>query len=76
MDENNASLIDNMDQQEFKEQAKDKKITLQKQWELVVKAYEKQGLFEHDALQQARVARILRHGDYNMSTGEVKQWQI
>tara|TARA_R100000482_G_scaffold20012_1_gene5748 strand:+ start:10903 stop:11649 length:747 start_codon:yes stop_codon:yes gene_type:complete len=55
---------------------KDKKLPLRKQWELVVKAYEKQGLFEHDALQQARVARILRHGDYNKKTGEVKQWQI
>ena len=45
-------------------------------WKLVVKAYAKQGLMEHDAFQQARVARILRYGDYNKKTGEVKLWQI
>ena len=54
----------------------DKKMTVGKMWELVVKAYAKQGLMEHDAFQQARVARILRHGDYNKKTGEVNLWQI
>ena len=54
----------------------DKKLPLRKQWELVVKAYAKVGLQEHDAFQQAHVARILRHGDYNKKTGEVNRWQI
>ena len=54
----------------------DKNMPLKKMWQLVVKTYEKHGLFEHDAFQQARVAKILRHGDYNLKTGEVAQWQI
>jgi len=54
----------------------DKNMPLKKMWELVVKTYEKHGLFEHDAFQQARVAKILRHGDYNLKTGEVTPWQI
>ena len=53
-----------------------KRMTTRKMWDLVVKTYEKQGLFEHDALQQARVARILRYGDYNKKTGEVNLWQV
>jgi ribonucleotide reductase alpha subunit len=55
---------------------KDKKLPIKKQWDLVIKAYAKEGLQEHDALQQARVARILRHGEYNKQTHEVTQWQI
>ena len=53
-----------------------KRMPTRKMWDLVVKTYEKQGLFEHDALQQARVARILRYGDYNKKTGEVNLWQV
>ena len=53
-----------------------KRMPIKKMWDLVVKTYEKQGLFEHDALQQARVARILRYGDYNKKTGEVNLWQV
>lgn len=53
-----------------------KNMPLKKMWELVVKTFEKHGLFEHDALQQARVAKILRHTDYNMKTGEIHLWQI
>lgn len=34
-------------------------------WQVVVSAFEKAGLTEEDALIQARVARILRHSDYN-----------
>jgi 5'-3' exonuclease len=55
---------------------KNKKLPLRQQWDLVVKTYEKKGLLEHDAFQQARVARILRHGEYDMKTGEVVKWQI
>jgi DNA polymerase-1 len=43
-------------------------------WSAVVYAYESKGLTEADALVQARVARILRHTDYNRDTGEVTLW--
>ena len=41
---------------------------------LVVAAYEKAGLTAEDALIQARVARILRHEDYDYTRGEVILW--
>jgi DNA polymerase-1 len=44
-------------------------------WEAVVKAYEKAGLSEEEALVQAQVARILRASDYNFETNEVILWQ-
>lgn len=43
-------------------------------WSTVVGCYEKAGLTEEDALTQARVARILRHGEFNKMTLEVKLW--
>ncbi len=43
-------------------------------WESVVGAYEKAGLTEQDALVQARVARILRHREYNIRKKEVRLW--
>jgi DNA polymerase-1 len=43
-------------------------------WPRVVKAYEKAGLTEDDALVQARCARILRHTDYSPEEGAVKLW--
>jgi DNA polymerase-1 len=43
-------------------------------WESVVECYKKSGLTEEDALVQARVARILRHGEYNKMLCEVKLW--
>lgn len=43
-------------------------------WETVVAAFEKAGLSEEDALENARLARILRDGEYNNETGEVKLW--
>ena len=43
-------------------------------WGLVVDAYEKAGLEESDALIQARVARILRWGEYDAAKQEVKLW--
>lgn len=43
-------------------------------WERIVHAYEQHGLTEEDALVQARVARILRKGDYDFETKEVKLW--
>lgn len=43
-------------------------------WPLVVKAYEKVGLTEADALVQARIARICRVTDYDFRKKEVKLW--
>lgn len=43
-------------------------------WEAVVKAYEKAGLSEEEALVQARVARILRHNEYDFTNQQVKLW--
>ena len=44
------------------------------QWEQIVKAYEKAGLSEEVALQQARVARILRTEDYDFKKKEPILW--
>lgn len=43
-------------------------------WEAVVEAYESAGLNEEDALVQARVARILRWGEYDIKKEEVRLW--
>ena len=43
-------------------------------WETVVKAYESKGATEEDALMTARLARILRNGEYEYATGEVSLW--
>lgn len=44
-------------------------------WAAVVKAYEKAGLNETEALTQARVARILRASDYDFKKKEPILWQ-
>jgi len=43
-------------------------------WSHVVKAYNKAGLGEEEALVQARVARILRAEDYDIATKKVILW--
>lgn len=43
-------------------------------WNTVVEAFAKQGLSEDVALEQARLARILRDGEYDTDTGKVKLW--
>lgn len=43
-------------------------------WDTVVTAFTKQGLSETIAIEQARLARILRNGEYDTDTGEVKLW--
>ena len=43
--------------------------------DLVLKAYEDKGFTKDEAIQQARVARILRKGEYNRKTKKVKLWQ-
>lgn len=44
-------------------------------WPAVVAAFESKGLSETDALANARVARILRKSDVNLSSGAVINWQ-
>lgn len=43
-------------------------------WETVVKAFDSKGLGEEVAIENARLARILRDGEYNFETKEVKLW--
>ena len=43
-------------------------------WNNVVNAYRRAGLTEEDAVMNARLARILQHGEYNETTKEVKLW--
>lgn len=47
---------------------------LAEEWPLIVKAYEKAGLTEADALVQARCARILRASDYDFNKKEPILW--
>ena len=44
-------------------------------WDTVVEAFAKQGLSEAVAIEQARLARILRDGEYDTDTGKVKLWK-
>lgn len=48
--------------------------TLRENWSHVVNTYRRNGLTEDDAVMNARLARILRHGDYDTTTNEVKLW--
>lgn len=43
-------------------------------WETVIRLYKKAKLGESEALTQARVARILRRGEYDKKTSQVKLW--
>ncbi|CAA2141597.1 hypothetical protein [Hyphomicrobium sp. ghe19] len=47
---------------------------VEEMWPRVVEAFVKAGLTKKDALLQARLARILQHGDYNQKTKKVKLW--
>jgi DNA polymerase-1 len=53
----------------------DKLTHIDAMWEAVKTAYKKAGFGETEALTQARLARILRKGEYNHKTGEVKLWR-
>lgn len=50
-------------------------LTPENLWPFVVAAYAAKGLGESIALQNARMARILRYGDYNLRTQEVFLWE-
>jgi DNA polymerase-1 len=43
-------------------------------WSSIIDAYQKAGLTEEDALTQARVARILRNGEYDFEKRQIKYW--
>lgn len=43
-------------------------------WHRIVEAFKKAGKTEHDALLQARLARILRNTDWDFDKSEVKLW--
>lgn len=53
----------------------DKLLDVEPSWATVKQAYEKAGLSEDEALRQAAVARILRHGEYDYTKQEVKVWK-
>ena len=44
-------------------------------WEAIVKAFNKKGLTEADALKTARLAKILQNEDYNFKKKEPILWQ-
>jgi DNA polymerase-1 len=48
--------------------------TLPAMWTAVVEAYRKNGGTFADALLNARMARILRYGDYDFTAGTVELW--
>jgi len=43
-------------------------------WERTLKAFVGAGYTQEECLTQVRLARILRHGDYNIQSAEVKLW--
>ena len=43
-------------------------------WDAVIEAFSKAGLDEHEALRQARLARICRASDYDFRNKKVKLW--
>lgn len=43
-------------------------------WDIVLEAYASKGKPEADATHQVRLARILRHEDYNFKTQKIKLW--
>lgn len=47
---------------------------LRSMWERVLAEFLKKGHTEKEALVSARLARILRHGDYNLTSKEVRLW--
>ena len=52
----------------------EKILGLRPSWAAVEQAYIKAGLTRDDAIRQARLARILRHTDYDTDKGEVRLW--
>jgi DNA polymerase-1 len=55
--------------------AQEAKEWRQAAWEMIVEAFKARGLGLFEALQNARVARILRASDYDFKRKEVRVWQ-
>ena len=49
-------------------------FTLKDAWPKVLEAYTKAGISEEDAIKQAQMAAILRHGQYDWTTQTVTPW--
>lgn len=49
-------------------------LSLERMWPVVVDAFREKGLTEDDAVTQARLARILRFGDFDTTTREIILW--
>lgn len=49
---------------------------IEQAWEAVVALFLKAGQTVDEALLQARMARILRHGEYDLTTGEISLWKM
>jgi DNA polymerase-1 len=52
-----------------------RQVVMPDMWSVVVSYYNKAGFSEEDALTQARLARILRHSDYDFEKQQVILWQ-
>lgn len=52
----------------------DDATALPEMWDRVVAAYRKNGMTYADALRNARLARILRHGDYDWASSAIRLW--
>lgn len=52
----------------------DKALAKGATWDTVMKQFQKKSISEEDALVQARLARILRKGEYDFDKKEVKLW--
>jgi hypothetical protein len=50
-------------------------MTEREMWAAVVAAFGKKGLDQRYAIQQARCARILRPGEYDLDTHTVRLWE-
>jgi DNA polymerase-1 len=54
----------------------DPKVSFKKNWNTLVETYNKKGYSKEEVLQQARVARILRYDEYDMTQGEPLLWTM
>jgi DNA polymerase-1 len=52
-----------------------REVAISELWPLVVNAFAKKALGEDQAILMARMARILRHGEYNMETNKISLWK-
>ena len=69
-------LIDNVGSEAFEVYNREgRDVFHQFMWACIVAAYAKKGRDAQYALTQARVARILRHDDYDFKTGRPILWE-